>query len=81
VSIRRLLVWGSASLLGHIVVIGPVVFVAFVALGLYGNYSSGTLTWDWVPYIIMYSLLGGVLFGMIVWYGGTRVIRKRKRGS
>jgi hypothetical protein len=78
--LRKLLTWGSKSIVGHIVFIGPIGFLGFLALGVYGNYSDGTLTWDWIPYIVMYSLLGGMLCAIIAWCGTYCLIRQRRKG-
>jgi hypothetical protein len=78
-NVRSLLIWGSRSLLGHVVVFGSLVFVVFVTLGLCQSYSDGTLTWDWGLHVLCSALVAGIVSGVLLWYGNTYWIIKKQR--
>jgi hypothetical protein len=51
--------------------------MAFFALGIYQNYTERTLTPGWVPYILLYAALAGLLMPLIIWFSMTRPLIKR----
>jgi hypothetical protein len=74
---RTLVKWGVSSMLGHFALFGAPSFVAFLALGLYLNYTEQTLTLEWLPYIVFYAALAGLGMPLIVWYSMTKPLLKR----
>ena len=77
VKFRAFVQWGVASMLGHLCLFGVPCFLAFFSLGLYLNFTEQTLTLAWLPYIALYSALGGLAVPVIVWYSTTKPHIKR----
>ena len=76
--IRKFFKWCALSLLGHIVLFALTFTVPMLVAGLTLNYVEGTLTWDWVPYIALYSVLGGFAMAVIIWFVVTSPLLRRK---
>ncbi len=79
-NLRRFVQWTCSSLVGHLVLFGLTFTVPICLLGMLLNYSEGTLTWDWAPFIALYSALGGVASAVIIWFTITSPLRQKYRG-
>ena len=71
-SARQFFRWCLSSLWGHLVYFGILWGVGFSILGLWLNWTQGTLTLEWAFYVVGYSFLGGPIVGALVWYLITR---------
>ncbi len=79
--IRKFLKWCVSSLVGHVVLFVLTFSIPMLIAGLTLNYVEGTLTWDWAPYIALYSVLGGFAVAVIIWFAITAPLLRRRGRS
>jgi hypothetical protein len=80
-TIRKLFKWCVSSLPGHIVLFTLTFSVPMLIAGMTLNYMDGTLTWDWAPYIALYSALGGFAAAVVIWFVLTAPLLRRRGRS
>jgi hypothetical protein len=81
VTIRSFFKWGFSSLRRQLILVSVVWSVPFFILGLVLNYSEGTLTWEWAPYLALYSLLSGLAMAVLLWFTVTLPLTRRRNGD
>jgi hypothetical protein len=80
-TVRRFFRWGFSSLSHQLILFFIVFSVPMFILFVLLNYSEGTLTWDWAVSIALYSLLGGIASGTVMWFTVTLPLIRRRRGD
>jgi hypothetical protein len=76
---RQFWVWTCSSLWGHLVFWALIFTFPMCCLGLWLNYTEGTLTLQWAPYIVLYAVLGGFVLGVIIWFTITSPLMSHRR--
>jgi hypothetical protein len=80
---NRFFKWAANSLKGHLVLFGLTFGTGESLLGLYENYTQGTLTFSWGVWVVFVSVALGAIGGALVWYTITspRIKRRDQRAN
>jgi hypothetical protein len=66
--IKKLFKWARTSLIGTIVVFELFLSIPMTILGLFLNYSEGTLTFAWAIWVLYVCAVGGAVLAVVIRY-------------
>jgi hypothetical protein len=79
-NIRRLFIWGSSSLVGHLVLFELFVAVPSAIAMSIANYMEGDLSASWALHVAGGAVVLGVVLAVPFWFFVTMPIVRRRGG-
>ncbi len=63
----KFLFWASSSLTGHVAFFQLIFAIPMAALGIFLNYTQGTLTVGWAVWIVGLAAICAIVLSILIW--------------